>query len=150
MAVEVKTSSQLNEGGEERGPDPNIPAHHTEEDSPPSTTNVKSPTSSNCHNGSALVTNRSFSYALMELIDFGPLLLQCLLHPVESIHANIPHVIPSIFSRRKRFSPGDDIPDLGGRIILVTGGEFQSLMIKRTIPPPFPLSDLSYRQYWTR
>lgn len=82
--------------------------------------------------------SRSIYRGLVELADFGPLLIQCLVDPVGTIRANAPHLIPSSSwgwdwgrdrdrdrgcSGRKTFSPKDDIPDLAGKVILVTGGQ---------------------------
>lgn len=93
----------------------------------------------------AMAIGRSIYQDLLELTDFGPLLFQCLVDPVGTIRANAPHLIPSFpwgigigvgfglgfgfgFSGRKKFSPKDDIPDLGGKVILVTGGQYSLLL----------------------
>ncbi|MCJ1467214.1 hypothetical protein MMC07_005837 [Pseudocyphellaria aurata] len=71
------------------------------------------------------MAGRSLYHGLIELIDFAPLLFQCLVDPVGTIRANVPNLIPSFpwgLSARKQFCPNEDIPDLGGKVILVTGG----------------------------
>lgn len=92
----------------------------------------------------AKAIGRSIYHSLVELTDFGPLLFQCLVDPFGTIRANAPHLIPSFlppflpwgwgrgrgFSGRKKFSPKDDIPDLGGKVILVTGGQYSVLSRK--------------------
>lgn len=79
-----------------------------------------------------VTTSRSLCQSLVELGDLGPLLFQCLKDPVGTIRANAPHLIPwgrGGLSGRKNFSPKDDIADLGGKVILVTGGQFESLTL---------------------
>lgn len=65
----------------------------------------------------------SYLQAFLELIDFGPLILRILLDPVESLYANVLHVLPAIFRMRNGFPPKDGNLDLSGKVILVTGGK---------------------------
>lgn len=59
---------------------------------------------------------------LTELLDLRLLVIEGLLHPVEAVRAYIPHFdIFGLFGG-KVFTPEADIPDLAGKIILVTGG----------------------------
>lgn len=68
-------------------------------------------------------TSSSYLQAFSELIDFGPLILRILLDPVESLYANVPHVLPTRFRRGNGFPPKDGSLDLSGKVILVTGGK---------------------------
>ena len=66
--------------------------------------------------------------AVSELFDFRHLVLESLLHPVETFNTSNPF---SIFTM-PQFSVSD-IPDLAGKVILVTGGMFDH----RKTPAPF-------------
>lgn len=75
-----------------------------------------------------VIASLPFLEAWAELTDFRPLLLQCLLHPIAAASANVPHLIPRSFLWRRRFVPDDDIVDLDGKVILVTGGNVGALL----------------------
>ena len=58
------------------------------------------------------------------------LLLQRLLHPLSALQSNISHLLPfNMFGMfgGKKFSPAKDIPDLAGKVIIVTGGGWSRL-----------------------
>lgn len=71
------------------------------------------------------VASSSHLQAFLELIDFGPLILRILLDPVESLYANVPHVLPTSFQRGNGFPPKDGSLDLSGKVVLVTGGKWE-------------------------
>lgn len=64
----------------------------------------------------------SIPLAVSELLDFRPLAFEALLHPIEAIKAYTPQLNMFGLFEGKTFNPGADIPDLSGKVILVTGG----------------------------
>jgi hypothetical protein len=60
---------------------------------------------------------------LAELTDFYHLILDSLLHPISALNTNLPHLNPCNMFWGKSFIPATDIPDLRGKVILVTGGQ---------------------------
>lgn len=75
------------------------------------------------HNNSPDTSSRTTSIlqASIELFELRYLLLQNLLHPIEAINDYLPHLVGNMFGG-KTFSSATDIPDLSGKVILVTGG----------------------------
>ncbi len=71
---------------------------------------------------------RESSYSIVqaatETFDLRFLLLHSLSHPFNAIQSNLSHLLPlTMFGGAKQFSPDKDIPDLSGKVIIVTGGE---------------------------
>lgn len=66
--------------------------------------------------------------ALLDLLDIRHLILEAFLHPIEAVKAYTPQLSMGLFGS-KAFDPATDIPDLTGKVVLVTGGK-----------PVFPLS----------
>lgn len=58
----------------------------------------------------------------VELTDFYHPILDSLLHPISALNTNLPHLDPYNMFGGKSFNPATDIPDLRGKVILVTGG----------------------------
>jgi len=67
--------------------------------------------------------NPSVVSDLAELTDFYHLILDSLLHPISALNTNLPHLNPCNMFWGKSFNPATDIPDLRGKVILVTGGQ---------------------------
>lgn len=63
--------------------------------------------------------NQSFLLDLVELIDFYPLVLYSLVHPIAAFNSNLSAI--NIFGG-VRFDPDTDVPRLSNKVILVTGG----------------------------
>ena len=60
---------------------------------------------------------------LTDLLEFRHVFFEIVLHPVEAYKAYLPHFdIYDLFGGNS-FSPEKDIPDLSGKVILVTGGQ---------------------------
>ena len=57
---------------------------------------------------------------LVEAIDFYPLVLDSLMHPISALNSNFNAI--SVF-RGQTFDPGTDIPRLTNKVIFVTGGK---------------------------
>lgn len=57
-----------------------------------------------------------------ELLDFSSLISHSLLHPLSALNTNLPHLNPLNMFGGKSFNPATDIPNLNGKVILVTGG----------------------------
>ena len=60
---------------------------------------------------------------LAELTDFYHLIVNSLLHPVFALNSNLPHLNPCNMFGGQTFNPATDIPDLHGKVVLVTGGK---------------------------
>ena len=70
---------------------------------------------------SSIVTR--YFHAFQELSDLSTLAVQGILHPIDSLSA---YVLPSIFLNMFggiSFNPAQDISDLSGKVVLVTGGK---------------------------
>ena len=65
---------------------------------------------------------KSSLLSFIELFDFYSLLIDSLLHPYSTINRNFPHLNPFNMFGGKTFNPTIDIPNLGEKVILVTGG----------------------------
>ena len=65
-----------------------------------------------------------FSQTFTELIDFRHLIFASLLHPIEAFNAYLPQFKMFGLFGGKTFAPKTDIPDLAGKVILVTGGRY--------------------------
>ena len=61
--------------------------------------------------------------ALTDLLDFRHAFFELILHPVETYKAYLPHLTIYELFGGNSFSPEIDIPDLSGKVILVTGGQ---------------------------
>ena len=61
--------------------------------------------------------------AFIELLDLRFMVIESLRHPVEAVKAYIPHLDIFGLLGGKVFPPEVDVPDLAGKVILVTGGE---------------------------
>ncbi len=61
--------------------------------------------------------------AITDLQDFRHVFFEAVLHPVEAYKAYLPHLNVYDFFGSNSFSPEKDIPDLSGKVILVTGGQ---------------------------
>ena len=61
--------------------------------------------------------------AITDLLDIRHAFSELFIHPVDTYHAYLPHLnIYELFGGNT-FSPEKDIPDLSGKVILVTGGK---------------------------
>lgn len=67
--------------------------------------------------------------ALLDLLDVRHLIIEALLHPLEAIKA----YTPQLNMGGRTFSPATDIPDLSGKVILVTGGRLFSRLLAQFI-----------------
>ena len=65
---------------------------------------------------------KSSLLSFIELFDFYSLLVDSLLHPYSAVNRNFPHLNPFNMFGGKTFNPTTDIPNIGGKVILVTGG----------------------------
>lgn len=63
------------------------------------------------------------SLAFATLIYLLTCLLSSILRPVEYLTSVLPHFISRAMFSSKSFNPEKDIPDLSGKVILVTGGK---------------------------
>lgn len=63
----------------------------------------------------------SLTEAFAELFGLRFLAYQSILHPLEAIETYLPH-LSMFWSASKTFTPDQDVPDLQGRVILITGG----------------------------
>ena len=61
--------------------------------------------------------------ALKDLLDFRHAFYEMILNPVETYKAYVPPFNPYGLFGGDTFSPEKDIPDLSGKVILVTGGQ---------------------------
>lgn len=61
--------------------------------------------------------------ALRDLLDFRHAFYEMILNPVETYKAYVPPFNPYGLFGGNTFSPEKDIPDLSGKVILVTGGQ---------------------------
>ena len=61
--------------------------------------------------------------AITDVLDFRHAFFEFILHPVDTYHAYLPHLNVYELFGGKSFSPEKDIPDLSGKVILVTGGQ---------------------------
>lgn len=66
----------------------------------------------------------SILQAASETLDLRLLLLQSLLHPLNALQSNLSHLLPLSMFGGKKFRPDKDIPDLSGKVIVITGGEW--------------------------
>lgn len=66
--------------------------------------------------------------SFLELADFSKVIRHSILHPIEALDTYLPHLNPIKMLGGKTFNPEIDIPDLSGKIVLVTGGTSQSLL----------------------
>ena len=68
----------------------------------------------------------SILQAVSETYDLRFLLFQTLLHPLDALQSNISHLLPvdMLGFGGKKFRAEEDIPDLSGKVIIVTGGEW--------------------------
>lgn len=70
----------------------------------------------------AISSFSGFLQATSELLDLRYLLLHSLLHPLQALQSNLFHLFPLNMPGRKSFNAETDIPDLSGKVIMVTGG----------------------------
>ncbi|KAL9613538.1 MAG: hypothetical protein Q9167_001923 [Letrouitia subvulpina] len=76
----------------------------------------------------------SFFASSRELFDLSPFLFQALLHPIQAVKTNLPFLrLPQMFGGNT-FRPESDIPSLGGKVILVTGGKESILQLCKHEP----------------
>lgn len=61
--------------------------------------------------------------ALRDLLDFRHALYELILNPVETYKAYLPPLSAYGLFGGDAFSPEKDVPDLSGKVILVTGGQ---------------------------
>ncbi|KAL9041290.1 MAG: hypothetical protein Q9180_001374 [Flavoplaca navasiana] len=64
----------------------------------------------------------SILQAASETSDLRLLILHGLLHPLDTLWSNLSHLLPLNMFGGKKFRPDQDIPDLSGKVIVVTGG----------------------------
>lgn len=62
----------------------------------------------------------AISHTILDLWDLQSFFWHNIRHPVQSAQSNLSHLAPC---RMVHFKPDQDIPDLSGKVILVTGGE---------------------------
>ena len=61
--------------------------------------------------------------AITDLQDFRHAFFELFLHPFDTYQAYLPHLNVYELFGGNTFSPERDIPDLAGKVILVTGGQ---------------------------
>ncbi|KAI4218555.1 MAG: hypothetical protein L6R36_008893 [Xanthoria steineri] len=68
----------------------------------------------------------SIFQAASETLDLRFLLLQTLVHPLNALQSNLSHLLPlTMFGfGGKKFRPDEDIGDLSGKVVVITGGEW--------------------------
>lgn len=67
---------------------------------------------------------------MTDLLDFRHVFIESVLHPVEAYKAYLPHLNVYGLFGSNTFSPKIDIPDLSGKVILVTGGQLSQRSIR--------------------
>ena len=60
---------------------------------------------------------------ITDVLEFRHVFFEFVLHPVDTYQAYLPHLNVYELFGGKTFSPERDIPDLSGKVILVTGGQ---------------------------
>ncbi|MCJ1250366.1 hypothetical protein MMC30_007592 [Trapelia coarctata] len=86
------------------------------------------PQSSSSTSASPTTTN-----TLLDLLEFRRFLYPTLQHPIEAVQAFFPQdYLPTMFGG-KSFTPETDIPDLSGRVYLVTGGWISALIVQHKL-----------------
>jgi hypothetical protein len=119
---------------EQRKPQADVPSAHRLQSSFPSPITSQAP----------------LAHALIELADFRKVITDSIFHPIEAFNTYLPHLNPFKMFGAKSFNPETDIPDLSGKIILVTGGMYVQRLISITLSSPVTNSTCQETPDWAK